>query len=259
MTEMTQKVMVKIARVVSGPVMVVVIWSVVAGLHLTNRKFLPSPWRVASTFASLVQHPFAGSLLQVDVIASLEKFAIGYLVGSAVGIIIGFLMARSWTVEAAVRPLESVIRSIPPIAWVTFGILWFGTSIYAAVLVIASGAFGACLVNTYDGVTRIPKEFLESAQVFGARRWKLVVTVIVPAAVPYVAAGLRTSSGIAWQSLIGAELIVGTVGLGYLAHQGQSILDTPAIFVALICIGVLGVIIDSLLRLLVMYSKRWEV
>lgn len=251
-------VIIKGARILAGPVLIIGLWSVVAGMRLVSGKFLPTPWRVAVTLASLTRHPFAGHVLQADVGASLEKFVIGFLVGSAIGVIIGFGMARSWVFEALCRPIEAVFRSIPPIAWVTFGILWFGTSIYAAVLVIASGAFGACLVNTHDGVGRIPKELIESARVLGAKRIKVVMSVVIPAAIPYVAAGLRTSSGIAWQSLIGAELIVGTVGLGYLAHQGQSILDTPAIFVALVCIGALGVVIDGVLRLLTAYTTRWE-
>ena len=134
------------------------------------------------------------------------------------------------------------------IAWVPFAALWFGTGIGGPVLIIFSGAFPPCVINAYRGAKFVEPRFIEAARMLGASNLRIVTEVLLPASVPSIVAGLRISAGLGWQSLIGAELIVASSGIGYLMVKGQSNISTAIVMSGMIAIGIVGVVIDVLLR-----------
>ena len=142
------------------------------------------------------------------------------------------------------------MRFIAPIAWVPFAALWFGTGIGGPILIIFSGAFPPCVINAYRGARQVDTVFVEAAQTLGAGGLRIITEVLVPAALPSIVAGLRVSAGLGWQSLIGAELIVVSSGVGYLMVQGQTSLQTPIVMSAMVAIGIVGFVIDVALRAL---------
>jgi taurine transport system permease protein len=223
-------------------------WQLVSSFGLVSPRFLPSPFAVLSTMVELTREPYAGSLLQQHLLASLDRFALGYALSVAIGVPLGLLMGRFRILDWVVTPVFEAFRYIPPIAWVPFSILWFGTGLLAPTLVIFAATFAPCLLNAYRGVRLIDRALLEVAQGLGAGRFRTITEVLLPGALPHVVAGLRISAGFGWQSLIGAELIVGSTGLGYMIVQGESNVAPSVVLAGMITIGLVGASIDYVLR-----------
>jgi NitT/TauT family transport system permease protein len=231
-------------------------WLVVTLGGLVSPHFLPSPGALLARLAELAQQPYAGSLLQQHLLASLEKFGVSYVLAVVIGVPLGLVMGRFRLLEWFVSPVFEMLRFIPPIAWVPFSILWFGTGFLAPTLVIFAGAFSPCVVNAYRGAQQIDRPIIEAAQTLGASGWRMIKDVVLPGALPHVVAGLRVSAGFGWQSLIGAELIVGSTGLGYLIIQGESNIEPAVVVAGMITIGVVGAVIDYSMRALEDWIRR---
>lgn len=224
------------------------LWSGLASSGLVAREFLPTPWSVLERFAQLVREPFAGHTLLVHLGSSLQRFGLGFSLAVSVGIPLALLMAWFSWIDRVVSPLFEAVRFIAPIAWVPFAALWFGTGIGGPVLIIFMGAFPPVLINTYRGARQIDRKYLEASQMLGVTPWRGMTQVLLPAAVPSIVAGLRVSAGLGWQSLVGAELIVASSGVGYLMVKGQASVSTATVMSGMIAIGVVGLLLDVLLR-----------
>ncbi|HZP89160.1 MAG TPA: ABC transporter permease [Burkholderiales bacterium] len=232
------------------------IWFAVTLGGFVSPHFLPSPIALLERVANLAQQPYAGSVLQQHLFASLQKFGISYLLAVVIGVPLGLMMGRFRVLDWAITPLFEMLRFIPPIAWVPFSILWFGTGFLAPTLVIFAGAFSPCVLNAYRGARQIDRPMIEAAQTLGAGPWHMIKDVVLPGALPHVVAGLRVSAGFGWQSLIGAELIVGTTGLGYLIIQGESNIEPAVVVAGMLTIGVVGACIDYVMRALEEWIRR---
>ena len=226
----------------------IVLWSAAALSGMTTRAFLPAPWDVVARFAELVVRPFAGFTLLQHLWSSFQRFGLGFVLAVVVGIPLGLLMAWFSWIDRLVAPAFEAVRFIAPIAWVPFAALWFGTGIGGPVLIIFMGAFPPVLINTYRGAKQVDRKYIEASQMLGASNLRSMTQVLLPAAVPSIVAGLRISAGLGWQSLVGAELIVASSGVGYLLVKGQASLSTATVMSGMIAIGVVGVLIDIGLR-----------
>jgi len=225
-------------------------WQLVAASGLVSKQVLPSPLAVLDAGWTMMQKPFAGNLLQAHILASLQRFAMGFGLAALIGVPLGLVMGRYRVIDDAVSPVFEGLRFIAPLAWVPFAALWFGTGIGGPVLVIFTGAFPPCVINAYRGAKFVEPRLIEAARMLGVGNARMVSEVLLPASVPSIVAGLRISAGLGWQSLIGAELIVASSGIGYLMVKGQSNISTAIVMSGMIAIGIVGVAIDVALRAL---------
>lgn len=232
----------------AGAASFVLLWSAAAMAGLTSRAFLPAPWDVVQRFGELLTQPFAGFVLHQHLLSSLQRFGMGFVLAVLVGIPLGLLMAWFRWIDRIVSPAFEAVRFVAPIAWVPFAALWFGTGVGGPVLIIFMGAFPPVLINTYRGARQVDRKYIEAAQMLGASSWRAMTEVLLPAAVPSIVAGLRISAGLGWQSLVGAELIVASSGVGYLMVKGQASVSTATVMCGMAAIGVVGLLIDVLLR-----------
>jgi NitT/TauT family transport system permease protein len=224
------------------------VWSAAALSGVTSRDFLPAPWDVVRRFAQLTVEPFAGFTLFEHLLSSFQRFGTGFLIAVIVGIPLGLLMAWFPWVDRIVSPAFDAVRFVAPIAWVPFAALWFGTGIGGPVLIIFMGAFPPVLINTYRGAKNVDRKYIEAAQMLGASHLRAMTQVLLPAAVPSIVAGLRISAGLGWQSLVGAELIVASSGVGYMMVKGQASVSTATVMSGMVAIGAVGILIDVALR-----------
>lgn len=235
---------------VAGFVSFFAVWSLIAASGLVSPQFLPSPLAVLEQFVALTQAPFVGYTLQQHLVSSFGRFAMGFGLAVLIGVPLGLLMGWFRWLDAIVSPLFDALRFVAPIAWVPFAALWFGTGIGGPVLIIFSGAFPPCVINAYRGAKYVESRFIEAAQTLGANHWRMITEVLLPASVPSIVAGVRISAGLGWQSLVGAELIVASSGIGYLLVRGQANISTSIVMSGMIAIGMVGFAIDVLLRML---------
>ena len=224
------------------------VWTLIAISGVVQPQFLPTPLDVAREFWRLLHVPFAGYTLEQHLLSSLGRFGLGFALAAAIGVPLGLAMGWFRTLDAIVSPLFDALRFVAPIAWVPFAALWFGTGIGGPGLIIFSGAFPPCLINAYRGAKFVEPRYIEAARMMGASHLRMVTEVLLPASVPSIVAGLRVSAGLGWQSLIGAELIVASSGIGYLLVKGQANISTAIVMSGMIAIGIVGFAIDALLR-----------
>jgi NitT/TauT family transport system permease protein len=224
------------------------VWIGLSASGLTPPQFLPSPFAVAARIGYLLQHQFAGATILGHLAASFGRYALGFLLSVAIGVPLGLTMGRFPSLDAAVTPLFDAIRFVAPIAWVPFAALWFGTGIGGPVMIIFAGAFPPCLINAYRGAKFVDRKYIEAAQTLGASEPTIIREILVPAALPSIISGVRVGAGLGWQSLVGAELIVASAGVGYMMVQGQSSVSTTTVLAGMVAIGLVGYVIDVLLR-----------
>jgi NitT/TauT family transport system permease protein len=224
------------------------VWSALSLSGVVPQQFLPAPHEVLQRSVELLTTPFAGSTLPQHIASSFLRFAYGFLLAVAIGIPLGLLMGWFRWLDDIVTPIFDMLRFIAPIAWVPFAALWFGTGIGGPILIIFAGAFPPCLINAYRGARFVNRNLIEAAQMLGTSSLRVIMEVLLPASIPSIVAGLRVSAGLAWQSLVGAELIVAAAGVGYMMVQAQANVSTETVMSGMLAIGIVGLLIDVALR-----------
>lgn len=238
-------------RVAIGAVAFIVlfaVWEYLPHSGTIPPKFLPPPETVFARLIELTHGDFAGQSLFAHSLASLQKFLSAYVLGIVVGVPVGLGMGLFRAFDHLLSPLVGVYRFIPPIAWVPFGILWFGTGRLAPLVVIFAGTFTPCVLNAQIGVRAIDPVIIQSARCLGVGKVRLFGEVLLPGALREIVAGMRLSAGTGWQSLVGAELVVGSTGLGYMIVQAEAGLKTSIVMSGMITIGALGAVMDIGIR-----------
>ncbi|WP_372825696.1 ABC transporter permease [Polaromonas sp.] len=236
-----------------GTVAFFAFWYLARVLHFAPPQFLPMPHEVLAKLVDLFYNPFAGATLVDHMLSSLGRYAMGFGLAALIGVPLGLAMGWFRLLDDIVTPLFDGLRFIAPVAWVPFAALWFGTGIGGPTLIIFAGAFPPCLINAYRGAKNVDVHYLEAASMLGVGSFKTITEVLFPAAVPSIIAGLRIGAGLGWMSLVGAELIVASSGMGNLIVRAQSAIATDTVMAGMIAIGMVGVVIDVLIRRL----ERW--
>jgi ABC-type nitrate/sulfonate/bicarbonate transport system permease component len=223
-------------------------WHGLAISGIVPKVFLPSPVEVYDRFTTLLDRRFAGATLTGHIWASFQRFAYGFLLAAFIGIPLGLLMGWYRLLDEIVSPLFDALRFVAPIAWVPFAALWFGTGIGGPIMIIFAGAFPPCVINAYRGAKFVDPRLIEAANMLGTPSHRVIREVLLPASVPSIISGLRVSAGLGWQSLVGAELIVASAGVGYMMVQGQANISTTTVMAGMVAIGLVGLALDTALR-----------
>ena len=232
------------------------LWHGLSVSGLFPSVFLPSPIEVYDRFMVLLDRRFAGATLPAHMLASFERFAYGFILAAMIGIPLGLLMGWYQLLDEIVSPLFDALRFVAPIAWVPFAALWFGTGIGGPIMIIFAGAFPPCVINAYRGAKFVDPRLIEAANMLGTPSHRVIREVLLPSSVPSIISGLRVSAGLGWQSLVGAELIVASAGVGYMMVQGQANIQTHTVMAGMVAIGLVGLALDSALRLVERIIQR---
>jgi ABC-type nitrate/sulfonate/bicarbonate transport system permease component len=227
---------------VLGVLVSALVWE--AAARALGSHALPPASQVAR---SAVEMAATGGL-PADVAASLGRVLVGYGAAAVAGLALGGLVALGGPVGAGVLGTVQLLRPIPPIAWVPLAILWCGLGDPSAWFIVFVGAFFPIFTQVAWALAGTPAPYLELARSLGARDWFIVTRIRFPAAAPGIAAGLRTGLGLAWTSVVAAELVGAQSGLGYRIQMHRLVLETDGVLVGMGCIGLLGFGMDLLAR-----------
>lgn len=223
------------------PILLIVVWYIItSGLNLVPYYILPSPVDVFGAGANLVMN---GKLLD-NTINTLIKVFLGIILASIVAIPLGILLGWYESLDKLSSLIISILRPIPPIAWIPFSILWFGIGLSSAVFVIFVGCVFSVLVYTIDGVKRTDKVLIEAASTLGANNWDILTKVVLPSSLPYIVSGLKVGVSIALMCTVSAEMIVSSKGLGYMILTASTLFDPGTMVVGMIIIGIIGILFD---------------
>ena len=201
---------------------------------------LCTPWQVLQQFRDLMTNTLAGLTIWGHILASTQRIFIGFVLASLVAIPLGLFMALNPYVDAVVKPIFDIFKPMPPIAWISLSILWFGIGEESKVFIIFIGTFVPCLLNSYNGIRLIDPELYDVIKVLGGNRWNEIIKVSFPASFPAIFAGLQISLSNAWTCVLAAELIASRSGLGFIIVQGMKIGDTSMVIAGMVLIGIAG-------------------
>lgn len=238
-----------VLSVISVFIGVFVWWLVTDGLGLFKSSVLPSPVKVAQTFLmKWYQEKPDGATLVQHLMASLQVALSGYLIGAVIGIPLGIFMAWNDKIDMCVRPVFDMVRTIPGIAWTSVMVTLVGIGLLSKALVIFISAMVAMVINSYSGIKQTKTVHLWVGQTFGASNWELLTKVAIPSALPMIFTGLDVALGQAWTTLVAAELLASTKGLGYMIQQARGIFRLDIVIVGMVIIAITGYILSSVIQ-----------
>lgn len=220
--------------------------------------FVPSPTAVAERFVQFWNEPYQGGTLLQHAAASLKVVMLGWLAGGVVGLPLGVLMGWNERVRQAVAPVFGLLRPIPPIAWIPLAILWFGLGDTARMFVVFVSAVVPWVLNSYEAVAGVDRLLVRAGSTLGAGSPRLLAEIVLPASVPILLGGARIALGNAWMTVVAAELLGATEGLGYVTLSARQTLDSDIMLVAMLIIGLLGVLFSEGLRLVERRMSHWR-
>jgi nitrate/nitrite transport system permease protein len=215
---------------------------------------LPPPSQVISETWELIVDPFYDNGgndvgLAWQLLASLQRVAVGYLLAVAAGVALGVLIGQSDWAMRGLDPLFQVLRTVPPLAWLPLSLAGFQDSHPSAIFVIFITAIWPIIINTSVGIRNIPQDYRNVAQVLQLNAWEYFRTIMLPAAAPYIFTGLRIGVGLSWLAIIAAEMLIGGVGIGFFIWDAWNASRISDIILALVYIGIVGFCLDRLVAL----------
>ena len=241
-------------RALIVPLLILAIWQLAVNQEVYSRGQLPAPLDVIAAGRELQEI----GLLAPNVLASVQRVSIGWGVGAAVAMILGLAVGFSRPVESLLAPTLNALRAVPSLAWVPLFVLWLGIGETPKLTLIALGAFFPVYTNLVSGVRQIDRKLIEVGHAYGLRGWNLMREILLPAAFPSLATGLRLGLAQAWLFLVAAELIAASRGLGFLLIDGQNSGRADIILLSILLLALLGKGTDWLLARGERRLLRWS-
>jgi taurine transport system permease protein len=220
------------------------IWSILAW-WVGKPPFLPSPLATLRGARELIEN---GELL-ASVAVSFSRVLVGFTIGTFIGIPLGLFMGRSEVVRSFVDPYVEFFRFIPPIAFVTLAVIWFGLGETSKIILIVYTTVFMVAINTMIGVLGIDPDKRFAALCLGASERQVFFHVTIPASVPNIVAGMKIAMGNSFMTVVSAEMVAAKTGIGFLIFNSRLFLLTEWIFVGIITLGLMGFVTDRTLRI----------
>ncbi|AAU17620.1 sulfonate ABC transporter permease [Bacillus cereus] len=241
-------------RAITIPIIILIIWQLAGVFGLVSKTVLPTPLDIFLAFQELIKTGELFGHLSISVF----RAAAGFFIGGSLGIILGTIVGFSTRSEQYLDPSVQMLRTVPHLAVAPLFVLWFGFGETSKVLLIADGAFFPLYVNAFLGIRGVDSKLFDVARVLEFSKRKLITKLILPAALPNLLLGARLSLGVAWVSLVVAELMGSTEGIGYMIMDARQFSNTDIVFVGIIIFAFVGKFSDSLVRLLEVKFLRWR-
>ncbi|HDR7951671.1 MULTISPECIES: ABC transporter permease [Bacillus cereus group] len=243
-----------LVRAITIPVIILIIWQLAGVFGLVTKTVLPTPLDIFLAFQELIKTGELFGHLSISVF----RAAAGFFIGGGLGVILGTIVGFSTRSEQYLDPSVQMLRTVPHLAVAPLFVLWFGFGETSKVLLIADGAFFPLYVNAFLGIRGVDSKLFDVARVLEFNKRKLITKLILPAALPNLLLGARLSLGVAWVSLVVAELMGSTEGIGYMIMDARQFSNTDIVFVGIIIFAFVGKFSDSLVRLLEVKFLRWR-
>jgi nitrate/nitrite transport system permease protein len=182
-----------------------------------------------------------------NILASLKRVAVGFGLAAAVGIPLGFMIGRFKFLAGMFNPVISLLKPVSPLAWLPIGLLVFKAADPAAIWSIFICSIWPMIINTAVGVQRVPQDYMNVARVLNLSEWKVFTKILLPSVLPYMLTGVRLAIGTAWLVIVAAEMLTGGVGIGFWVWDEWNNLNVPHIIIAIVVIGVVGLLLEQAL------------
>ena len=231
-----------------GLAFLVLIWQIIA---MSNSQF-PTPLLTLQEALKLFADPFYRTSpndqgIGWNILASLQRVAVGFGLAAVTGIPLGFMIGRFKFLSSMFGPIISLLKPVSPLAWLPIGLLVFKSANPAAIWSIFICSIWPMIINTAVGVQRVPQDYMNVARVLNLSEWKIITKILLPSVLPYMLTGVRLAIGTAWLVIVAAEMLTGGVGIGFWVWDEWNNLNVPHIIIAIVVIGVVGLLLEQLL------------
>jgi ABC-type nitrate/sulfonate/bicarbonate transport system permease component len=221
-----------------------ILWQFVTSTGIIDKIFLASPWAIASVAYEMF---FVTGEIYPHILVSLKEATLGFAFAIVVGVALGLAMGRFEGVRRAVEPFVMALYSTPSVALLPLFVLWLGIGLWSKVLIVFLGGVFAILVNTVAGVRSVNPRLVETARAFTATEAAIFIYIVLPAATPYIVAGIRLAIGRVLISVFVAELFAANEGIGFLITQAGATYNTALMFVGILLLTFTGMILSQIL------------
>lgn len=239
------------------------LWQAAAASGIWNQTFVPYPSSVWRAFVDVsIVHDgvrgYAGYLLWEHLYMTLRRVLAGVIIGVGLGVALGLIMGSIPWVRRILEPWLTFLRTLPPLAYFFLLVIWLGIDEAPKITLLALAALPPAAVATTSAVVAAPVGLVEAARALGASRWEVVKDVVIPSALPETFTGIRLAVGMAYSSVVAAELFNGIPGIGGLVKDASNYNNTPVVLVGIFAIGISGLVIDGALRAVERRAVPWR-
>lgn len=236
------------------PIIVILFWQVSSSLGWLSSSVLPSPMAVVQDGIKLTQ---SGELPK-NLSISLYRATVGLLIGGGVGFILGFINGMSNTCRLLFDSSIQMFRNIPHLALIPLIILWLGINESAKISLVAIGTMFPVYINTFHGIRSVDPDLIEMGKSYELSRSQMFFKIIFPAALPQILVGIRYALGVMWTTLIVAETISASSGIGYMANNAEDFVDMETVILCIVVYAVLGKISDLVAKSFESLLLEWQ-
>lgn len=237
--------------------LVIAVWWLVTALQLVPSLFLPSPGSVIQQFFKVANTGYMSVTLLQHTLASLGRVFVALILAILVGVPLAIFMGTNRVIKALCDPLLEFYRPIPPLAYLPLLVIWLGIGEMTKVTLIFLAILAPIIISTLQGIMTVNKNRQFAAMSLGANRWQLLWHVILPSALPQILIGIRIGLGAGWSTLVAAELVAATRGLGFMIQSAAQFLATDVVILGIIIIAVIAFSLEVLLRLIQNNLTPW--
>lgn len=233
-------------------------WIVICELEIVPPLFWPSPMAVLEKFYVIAVEGYRGHTLAGHFLISLYRVMAGFLLGTILGTLLGIAMGLNSIIRGIFDPIIELYRPVPPLAYIPIIIIWMGIGDSGKIMLLFLATFAIMVINARSGVKSVTVEKIHAAYSLGASRWQVLRHVILVNALPEIFTGMRVSMGVCWATLVAAEMVAATAGLGWMVLNAARYLRTDIVIMGVIVMGIIGYGFDLLMRLLENKLIPWK-
>lgn len=234
------------------------LWFIITKLGIFTSTLLPGPARVARAFLKVIDQGYNGVPIWIHLGASFKRLIVALFFAVITSVPLGLLSGYFNKVEAVIDSVVEFYRPLPPLAYYTLLVLWFGIDDTSKQILLFLAAFAPIYIACVSAVRKLNQDFVLSAKSLGASQKDVFFKIVLPASLPEIFTGIRTAFGVAYTTLVSSEMVAATSGIGWMVLDTSNFLKSDIIFVGIIIMGITGVIIDAGLRFLERKIIFWK-
>lgn len=250
----------KLSMVLYGTATFLILLSLWQVLAMTSKSQIgfPTPIDVIGRFFYILIHPVGTHTVVGHTLISLSRVTVGYALACVIGIVLGLTMGWFPFIRAVFKPIFDLLRPIAPLAWIPLAILWFGIDEKYKYFLIFIAAFVPFTLNAYSGAVRVDRQLIGAAMMLGASSKQVFFKIVVPSSIPSIFSGAQVALSNAWMTMLAAEMVRSSEGVGWLIIAGQNINDMTQMIAGMLAIGIVGFLLAKGMRFLERRCLRWN-
>lgn len=238
--------------------LILFLWYISTSFGWINAKLIPTPQSVIAAFLDILANGYKNFTLFQHLWASIQRLLLSFVIATVVAIPLGLASGYSSKIRAIFEPIIEFYRPLPPLAYYTLLVLWFGIGNESKIALLFLACFAPIYVSCVAAVIKVKEDYINSAATLGASKMQIFKNVIFPSCLPDIFVGIRTAVGVAYTTLVAAEMVAAQSGLGWMVLDASKYLRSDIIFVGIIIMGITGIFLDQIIRLVERKVVPWK-